>query len=357
MTLILCNHPTLDGTPCQNPVLLDSGHCAAGHPLDHAVRITSEFPGGYIAEPVDWESTVDEEDAIGGIDTYESSRGWDPHTEVYDERSAWGGDPWEQLSDEEIDLKRRNIRDQLELDSFHDLPGSSPRYIAGLQAQDRQLSDIQRRRLEQLAKVITASSVRADLYEEEDQLEVKRQHVKRSAWTHRVKGTGSSWTGSELRVFARDIPGVGPNYGFGLHRAKLSEAVISDADLGGVQLHDANLRGSLICRATGDNFTSFKGADLRGAKIQESSLAWSNFAHTDMRDAQLRDVNFQYADLQFADFRGAHLVGVDFSTAVVRDADFRGATFENCKFRRTGTQGALFDEGVDLKAMSVGGDD
>ena len=78
---------------------------------------------------------------------------------------------------------------------------------------------------------------------------------------------------------------------------------------------------------------------------------------TDMRDAQLRDVNFQYADLQFADFRGAHLVGVDFSTAVVRDADFRGATFENCKFRRTGTQGALFDEGVDLKAMSVGGDD
>ena len=61
MATLTCNHPTLDGTPCQNLVTHGSGVCAAGHRVAFSITATTTAsPAALLSEP----GTVDGEDLM-----------------------------------------------------------------------------------------------------------------------------------------------------------------------------------------------------------------------------------------------------------------------------------------------------
>jgi uncharacterized protein YjbI with pentapeptide repeats len=71
--------------------------------------------------------------------------------------------------------------------------------------------------------------------------------------------------------------------------------------------------------AKGSRGTSFKGADLAGARFSEGELPKADF-----REANLEGADFREANLEGADFREANLEGADFREANLEGADWGG---------------------------------
>ncbi len=73
-----------------------------------------------------------------------------------------------------------------------------------------------------------------------------------------------------------------------------------------------------------------KGADLRSAILQLSTLKGVNLSQTNLTDTDLKGADLWYAnltgvDLRGADLRGANLWGANFSQTQVFGANFQGA--------------------------------
>jgi len=83
-----------------------------------------------------------------------------------------------------------------------------------------------------------------------------------------------------------------------------TRADLSDADLIGANLREANLIG----------------ADLRDADLRGANLRGANLSGADLRDADLSGADLRDADLSEANLSEANLSGAD-----LRDADLRGA--------------------------------
>ena len=96
-------------------------------------------------------------------------------------------------------------------------------------------------------------------------------------------------------------------------------AYLRGADLRGADLNDAYLRGADLRGAY------LRGADLRGAYLRGADLSGADLSGADLNDAYLRCADLSGADLNGAYLRGADLSGADLSGAYLRGADLNDA--------------------------------
>jgi hypothetical protein len=82
------------------------------------------------------------------------------------------------------------------------------------------------------------------------------------------------------------------------------------ADLRGAELEDADLRW----------------ADLSGANLFKANLRWSHLYRADLSGAHLEDANLRGADLSSANLRGADLSRANLTVALLVKTDLRGAS-------------------------------
>ena len=92
------------------------------------------------------------------------------------------------------------------------------------------------------------------------------------------------------------------------------------ANLQGVNLRDANLRGADLLSA------NLQGANLQGANLRGADLLSANLQGAYMQGANLRGADLQDADLLDSDLRGANLRGVN-----LRDAKLLGTKLRRSK--------------------------
>jgi hypothetical protein len=124
------------------------------------------------------------------------------------------------------------------------------------------------------------------------------------------------------------------------HRADLSGANLSGADLRYADLSGANLSGADLRDA------DLSGADLRYADLSGANLSGADLRDANLKDADLKDASLSGADLRAADLRRADLSGASLSGASLRDADLRGASLSGASL-----------SGADLRDASMGGAD
>lgn len=164
-----------------------------------------------------------------------------------------------------------------------------------------------------------------------------------------------------------------------LHQADLTGANLNDASLEGTDLRDAWLNCSDLnelllsdnreqANCTWAQRTSFKDANLSGAKLTGIDATDANFETANMRDAQLTyallaNTVFSSAKLQNADFTGgvqaqganfliASLEGADLTGAQLQNADFSSASLLMAKMNYAHLQGAKF-QGATLDGASL----
>lgn len=92
--------------------------------------------------------------------------------------------------------------------------------------------------------------------------------------------------------------------------AYLREAILTGANLAGVELWDANLREASL---QGANLT---GADLRNANLREVWVEGTNFTGANLRDAKLYGVDFSGANMTGASLQGSNLEDADLTNAI-----------------------------------------
>jgi uncharacterized protein YjbI with pentapeptide repeats len=128
--------------------------------------------------------------------------------------------------------------------------------------------------------------------------------------------------------------------GVDLSEANLRGANLAEANLSGANLREANLREADLARASLAGANLFK-ADLFEANLDLAHLAEANFSGADLFDANLFNTNLGGANLSgahlfranlaMANLRGANLVGADLSYASLVDADITNADFTGCR--------------------------
>ena len=146
-------------------------------------------------------------------------------------------------------------------------------------------------------------------------------------------------------------------------RAKLSHAVLSEADFSNskltcaefdnVNLSRANFQGSDLSYSTisQSNLSqaNCKGADLaratlNGINFQESNLVRANLWESSLEKSNLQGGNFKQACLKNASLAGANLQNIDLTLANVSLANLIGADLSTATLHRTLLSGAIYDE-------------
>lgn len=157
-----------------------------------------------------------------------------------------------------------------------------------------------------------------------------------------------------------------------LRYADLERADLRRAELGSADFFRANLRHADLGGATGDQVTSFWGADMH-----ESRLSGGIFRGTDFREADLNNAELEAADFYEAKFPGARLENsrlngsslekADLSGVLANDVRARGSTFKDAvlfmgwftRARLSATElrvwetGGLILRGADLRGAGV----
>jgi len=256
MSTMICNYPTLDGAPCQNPVLLDSEHCAAGHPLDHA-RETGQSHGPLV-ELVDWDSTIEEEDVLSDGSLVA---------------------PEKAIAPDESKLAKRPARRTL---------FSKRAKMANRELTNSQLWEEQRR---------IWSNDMGGLIEE------KRYGGLIKADLH----------GSKLTKVTLDLANLAKANlsGAVITKSSLRETRLKGANLSGSHLQDVDAKGAKLPGADLSRstvvLTSFADASCTRASFRGAALTDVNFT-----TANLSFADFRGADLGNVDFSGASLWGAKF---------------------------------------------
>jgi uncharacterized protein YjbI with pentapeptide repeats len=135
-------------------------------------------------------------------------------------------------------------------------------------------------------------------------------------------------------------------------RPDLSQANLSEVNLGGANLYDANLREADLIQA------KLRNADLREADLTQATLRGADLSGADLREANLREADLSGANLHEADLRQAYPRGANFSGAHLRranldEADLSGADLSGADLHRADLHGADLS-GANLREANTG---
>ena len=138
----------------------------------------------------------------------------------------------------------------------------------------------------------------------------------------------------------------------------LSQAVLADVDLSGLDLSGADFTG---CRLAGTKFArarlegcvfaksmaqgaDFSGASLKGARFDQAMLMKSSFKKAGLQGADLYQASMKQADMEGADLSGANLNMASFNKANLKNAVFSGAALKLTIIQECLCAGAVFHE-------------
>jgi uncharacterized protein YjbI with pentapeptide repeats len=110
--------------------------------------------------------------------------------------------------------------------------------------------------------------------------------------------------------------------GANVQESSLAGATLDLVEAGKARFSGSQLRGASARQAKFPDAT-FKAGDLQGVDLTQSKLPRSDFSFADLNGAVLTDVDAKGANFNLADLRGAVLDGGDF-----RGADFTGASLD-----------------------------
>ncbi|WP_190136175.1 pentapeptide repeat-containing protein [Streptomyces longispororuber] len=119
-------------------------------------------------------------------------------------------------------------------------------------------------------------------------------------------------------------------HGLHLAGARLMQADLTDADLGGATLTRAALGGATLTRATLYG-ARLSNAELRWAKLEGAILDGATLDGATLDGATLKGATLDGATLTNATLRGATLTGTYLSGATLTRADLRGADLESVR--------------------------
>ena len=126
-----------------------------------------------------------------------------------------------------------------------------------------------------------------------------------------------------------------------------------ESDLSGAVLRGAHLEGATFAGA------SLHGAILDNAQLQDSSFAARAVVEKQLAEAQLPNSSFRSAQLQRANLENVNLRGASFRFAQLRDAKLDGAKLQGALFQTAMMQGASFAraqlQGASLKNVRMTG--
>jgi uncharacterized protein YjbI with pentapeptide repeats len=139
-----------------------------------------------------------------------------------------------------------------------------------------------------------------------------------------------------VNLSGADLSGIDLSYA-NLRGANLSDADLSEANLGwarmrGANLSYANLSGAKLPIAMLHR-ALLGEADLRGADLNRADLSGADLTRADLRWADLRDANMGGANLVNADLRGADLTWAELSGAKLVGANLDDSTQIEAKWR------------------------
>lgn len=136
---------------------------------------------------------------------------------------------------------------------------------------------------------------------------------------------------------------------------RLTQAYLSAANLGGVQLEDAELWGAQMERAN-LNRAFLSGANMAGANLEEADLGGAELHGVDLRGANLRRADLQYASLVEANLGGAALNGADLQYAHLKKASLNRATLSRANLHGANLKGCDLSHAV-LEGTNLWGAD
>ncbi len=144
---------------------------------------------------------------------------------------------------------------------------------------------------------------------------------------------------------------------------RLTQAYLNAANLGGVQLEEAELWGAQMERVN-LNRAVLRRANMAGANLEEADLGGADLHKVDLRGSNLRRADLQYATLTEADLSGAdlggadlqhaHLKGASLNRATLAQANLHGANLKGCDLQHINLEGANL-WGSDLEGANLVG--
>jgi uncharacterized protein YjbI with pentapeptide repeats len=153
----------------------------------------------------------------------------------------------------------------------------------------------------------------------------------------------------EDRRYARETDGR-----IDFRGAKLTRMTRADLDVSWFDLSGADLRGAVLSGSPVAEQADFSDADIGGIKMRHADVRGSVFLRTKAAAADLHglrapgtafsDVDLRDAILAGADLRACSFLRCDFSGADLSSADLHGASVEDCVFERTKLSDAKLTE-------------
>jgi uncharacterized protein YjbI with pentapeptide repeats len=128
--------------------------------------------------------------------------------------------------------------------------------------------------------------------------------------------------------------------GADLHDADFSETVLIEADLNRANLSGANLRKA-----------GLPSANLGGANLQQASLEGAELTYANLTTANLRNADLYAASLQLTMVSGTIFDGASLRCAKFRGTRFAGANLSQADFTNAVVRSAIFSD-VDLSGVS-----
>jgi uncharacterized protein YjbI with pentapeptide repeats len=136
----------------------------------------------------------------------------------------------------------------------------------------------------------------------------------------------------------------------------LNSAILSDANLIGVDLSNVDLNGAHFI-STNLRYASFRFANLDCANLRNASLKGTNFRRASLKGANLSYANLECATLLGASLKGANLhrailKGANLERALLLDADLNGADLRHALLKGANLERSLLCD-TDLRSADL----
>lgn len=147
-----------------------------------------------------------------------------------------------------------------------------------------------------------------------------------------------------------DLSGLSLN-GQDLRQATFVGCLMMHMDLAQARFQEASVYACDLSFSKLDE-SVFNRADMRGVRIENASLRGADLADTDMRIGAVSDGS--YGNGKVVNFRGANLSGARLSGSLATQADFSDAIMSGANLSRADMRGAVL-EGADLTNAQIEG--
>ncbi len=164
----------------------------------------------------------------------------------------------------------------------------------------------------------------------------------KSAWLQGADFSPLQASGAQASAHESDISGF-------------RSSILTGVDFTDADLREAKLRFAKLSQARLDD-ADLRAADLSFSNLNEATLSRARLTAADLRSASLRGAILQGAELQAANLRIAVAEFSSFVGADLKGADFTGAKMEGGDFENTMLEGSsnLALQGVNLYGASLG---